>query len=207
MRSRFATRVLGPALVLAAIAQSAFAGEGDRLYRDGHYDRALEAWQVEASAGDARAAWRLAVAMNDGIVVERDATGAVRWLRVAAAAGLADAQVDLGTAFDRGEGVDASPVDAAHWYHRAARQGHVAGQFNLGSMYEQGQGVDRDLEEAWAWYSLAVRQGIGQIGERAVERVSSRLSAAALARADDRARRYETAYLERTSDASSSRPD
>jgi len=177
-----------------AIAQAATAGEGDTLYRDGHYDRALSAWEAEATSGDARAAWRLAVALNDGVVVERDPARAVHWLRVAAEAGHADAQVDLATAYDRGEGVGVSVEDAARWYRRAALQGHVAGQFNFASMCEQGQGVERDLVEAHAWYALSVRQGIGAIGDDALARVGASLGDAEVQAALERAKRYEAAY-------------
>jgi len=200
-------RVCVAALALVSVAQAATGGEGEQLFRDGHYDRALTAWEAEASKGDADAAWRLAVALNDGVVTERDPGRAIRWLRLAAEAGHADAQVDLGTAFDRGEGVAASPADAARWYRRAAVQGHVAGQFNLASMCEQGQGVERDLEEAWAWYSLSVRQGIGAIGDEAVARVSDRMTEAERDAAARRARRYEAAYVDGGQAPPAAQPD
>lgn len=169
---------------------------GEQFYRDGHYEDALSAWETAARAGDADAAWRLAVALSDGVVTERDPVRAVRMLRVAAEAGHADAQVDLGTAFDRGAGVEASPIDAARWYRRAALQGHMAGQFNFASMCEQGQGVERDLEEAWAWYSLSVRQGIGKVGDAAVARISDRMTEAQREAAAARAQGYEAQYIE-----------
>jgi len=67
------------ALALVSVAQAAVAGgDGEQLFRDGHYDRALKAWEAEASKGDPDAAWRLAAALNDGVVVELGAgTGAV----------------------------------------------------------------------------------------------------------------------------------
>lgn len=186
--------VLIAAGAVCAVAQAVTASEGDTLYQDGHYERALAAWQVEAIGGDARAAWRLAAALNDGVVVERDPTAAVRWLRVAAEAGHADAQVDLGTAYDRGEGVATSVEEAARWYRSAALQGHVAGQFNFASMCEQGHGVERDLVEAHAWYALSVRQGIGTIGDDALARVAVSLRDAEVQAALERAEQYEAVY-------------
>ncbi len=183
------------ALALVSVAQAAVAGgDGEQLFRDGHYDRALKAWEAEASKGDPDAAWRLAAALNDGVVVERDPRRAVRWLKVAADAGHAEAQLDLGTAYDRGEGVATSSEEAASWYHRAALQGHVAAQFNFASMCEQGQGVERDLTEAYAWYTLSVSQGIGAIGDEAIARVAARMSEAEVQTAAERAHRYEAAY-------------
>jgi len=174
------------------VANSTFADEvGDELYRSGHYERALESWRQAATAGDVRAAYRLGVALADGVVVKQDYREARTWYRMAADAGDAEAQFDLGSLYDNGFEVEKSASEAAKWYLKAARQGHVACQYNLATMYERGIGVEQDLVQAYMWYHLAAQQGFSGTRDGNLGILSKKLSEADIERAIEMADDFE----------------
>lgn len=164
------------ALIATVLATGALADEGEGLYRDGHYESAIELWRSRAEAGDVAAAYRLGATLADGVVAPRDLAAAAYWLELAAEGGELAAQLDIATLYDNGWGVQRSHAKAARWYRSAARLGDPASQFNLASMYEQGQGVERDPVAAYRWYALAERGGMGALARDGLDRVSDQLS-------------------------------
>lgn len=102
--------------------------------------------QAQASRGDGRAAYRLALQCENGTPeAAPDLQAAARWYTVAAADGVAAAQNNLGLLFYRGRGVAQSFADARQWFERAAAQGNRQAQANLGVLHLYGHGVPRDL--------------------------------------------------------------
>ena len=93
-----------------------------------------------AERGETEAQWRLGRLHLDGVVVERDAKEAARWLDLAARGG-------HGTALGKLRGVAESGEREAEW--------------RLGRLYLDGVIVERDTREATNWFSLAAGSGHG----------------------------------------------
>lgn len=178
----------GIGLLSAGLAS---AGDGEQLYRDGHYEEAISSWKRAAEAGDATAAYRLGVVYMDGAVEKQDYGEALRWYAQAAAAGNRDAQFELGTIYDNGYGVPKSVAEALRWYREAAARGHPLAQYNLAVMYEDGSGVEKDLVESYKWYTLAERGGFLGTKRGSRENLAPRLSAAEIEKADELAQHFE----------------
>jgi len=195
MSRSFFVALLAAALLGGGLALSAVAADtedtGDQLYRDGHYEKAIEWWQKAAREGSGNAAYRLGAIYADGVVVAQDFSLAARWYTVAAERGDSRAQFDLGTLYDNGFGVEKSLEKAVHWYRKAAERGEAAGQYNLGSLYEQGHGVERDLVESYKWYTLAARQEFLASKLGALERISAEMTPAEIERGEDAVLAFE----------------
>ena len=113
--------------------------------------------------GDANAQATLAVAYEEGILVQKNLTEAVKWYRKAGrvrqhrgAASSRESYTKKARAFLR------ATSRQFQWYGKAAALGYAPAQCNLGNLYRQGLGVSRDLEQAAKWYEVAARQGDAQ---------------------------------------------
>lgn len=91
-----------------------------------------------ARAGDAESQYQLGLAYRNGWGIERDALGAVTWLREAADQGHARAQHALGTLYEAGEGVPVSLEKARGWYAKSAAAGLVEARRSLARLTRQG---------------------------------------------------------------------
>ncbi len=152
--------------------------EGDRLFKRGHYEKAMSWWKDAAEKGSANALYRLGAAYRDGVsrdkevIVERDFAEAAKWLTQAAEMGDERAHFDLGALYDDGLGVEKSQEQAARWYLAGAERGQVACQYNIAVMYEEGTGIGKDPVAAYMWYYLAAQQGFIEFGGPALEKLS-----------------------------------
>lgn len=135
--------------------------EGEKLFRLGHYDKALVFWEAAAAKGDAYAAYRLGVEYLDGKpgVTTRDPVKARTYHLQSAKAGDARSMFDIGVIHEFGMSVPKDLAVAARWYRRSADYGHAQGQFNVATMLEAGEGVEKDLVESYKYYALAADQG------------------------------------------------
>lgn len=183
-----AVAILGMSLAGAAMAANAARApritpdvdidQGDRLYRQGHYEKAMEWWKDAAEKGSINALYRVGAAYRDGVsrdkqvIVERNFEEAAKWLTRAAEKGDERAHFDLGSLYDDGLGVEKSPEQAARWFLEGARRGQVACQYNIAVMLEDGVGVERNPVEAYKWYYLAAQQGFVEFGGPALENLS-----------------------------------
>jgi len=117
-------------------------------------NREMEEWlRSAADAGNADAAWCLAIQLEDG--PERD-----RLLQRAGELGNRNAQRDLGALYATGDW--SGPKDqalAVHWYQKAAEQGHEDARYNLGFMYILGEGVEANVDAGLRWFKLSAEQG------------------------------------------------
>ena len=81
---------------------------------------ALQAWQVQAEAGDAEAMNNVGEIYEQGVRGAPDFTLAAAWYRKAAEAGSRRGQRNLGALYEQGLGVTADAAIALSWYRRAA---------------------------------------------------------------------------------------
>ena len=152
--------------------------EGDRLFKRGHYEKAMTWWKDSGEKGSINALYRVGAAYRDGVwrdkevIVERDFAEAAKWLTRAAELGDERAHFDLGGLYDDGLGVEKSPEQAARWYLAGAERGQVACQYNIAVMYEDGVGIGKDPVAAYMWYYLAAQQGFIEFGGPALEKLS-----------------------------------
>jgi len=109
----------------------------------------------KAETGDPDAQFRIALAYESGVEIERDLNEAAGWYRKAADHGNPAAQNNLGSMYLRGLGVTQSDSDAVKWFTRAAVEGFPAVQNNLGLMYARGKGVLQNDAVAVTWYRKA----------------------------------------------------
>ncbi len=93
--------------------------------------KALPAIQNAATSGEAWAQADLGYLYEDGLVVAKNDTEAVRWYRLAADQGYAGAQTNLGVMYANGTGVEQDLEKAVHWLRLAAEQGDRIAQENL----------------------------------------------------------------------------
>lgn len=100
-----------------------------------------------AEAGDARAAWDLAVVHHDGRGVPRDPTRAADWAQQAAP-DIPLASMMLAELFAAGDGVDRDPAAARRHARDAAANDIATGALMLGRMRLQGEGGPVDIDGA-----------------------------------------------------------
>lgn len=184
-----AVAILGVSLAGQAVAANATppkktasdvdVDQGDRLFKQGHYEKAMAWWKDAAEKnGSVNALYRVGAAYRDGVsrdkdvVVERNFQEAAKWLTRAAEKGDERAHFDLGSLYDDGLGVEKSLEQAAHWFLEGAERGQVACQYNIAVMYEDGVGIPKDPVAAYKWYYLAAQQGFVEFGGPALEKLS-----------------------------------
>jgi hypothetical protein len=123
----------------------------------------LPSYSVElgraARRGDAQAQYDLAVALDCGCGVRRDAAAALDWLLKAAAQGHVNAQAALGWKYMSGSGAPQDDALAVAWLRRAAEGGNTSAQNNLGIAYAEGRGVAADPAAAEQWFRRAAGRG------------------------------------------------
>jgi len=123
----------------------------------------LPSYSVElgraARRGDAQAQYDLAVALDCGCGVRRDAAAALDWLLKAAAQGHVGAQAALGWKYMSGSGAPQDDALAVAWLRRAAEGGNTSAQNNLGIVYAEGRGVAADAAAAEQWFRRAAERG------------------------------------------------
>ncbi len=135
-------------------------GNGGEILRWRHtagVEPDLAALERAASAGDARAAFRLGLALATGDGCPADPAAAARWCEQAARAGLPEAQFNLGLLLAAGRGVAADPDAAARWWRLAALNGVAEAEGCLDVLYGVGSdGRPRTWDEAETRASVAL---------------------------------------------------
>jgi TPR repeat protein len=87
--------------------------------------------RAAADQGYARAQAGLGLLYENGLVVRKSYTEALKWFQLAAAQGLAVAQNEIGVMYAKGRGVDQDVKEAAKWCRLAAEQGSEIARENL----------------------------------------------------------------------------
>jgi uncharacterized protein len=137
------------------VANSAFE-QGKLAARAGEFDKARQAFQRAAAAGDARAMNDMGVLYYDGHGVAKDYQRAREWYEKAAAAGNGQAMANLGYIYMEGLGVTKDYNLARQWYEKGAVAGNGRAMAHLGYMYREGIGVTKDYEQARQWLEKGV---------------------------------------------------
>ena len=131
---------------------SKFSAEGDKLYDNKEYEKAIELYKKAAALGHIGVLNRLGGMYQYGEGVKQSNTEAVKWYRKGVEAGNAAAMNNLGRMYQNGKGVEQSDTEAVKWYRKGAEAGNATAMNNLGWMYENGEGVEQSDTEAVKWY-------------------------------------------------------
>ncbi|MGA3309969.1 MAG: hypothetical protein ABSD08_15355 [Xanthobacteraceae bacterium] len=118
------------------------------------------ALRAAALAGDASAAYEVAVRFAEGRVVPPNNEEAARWFERAAKKGLAPAQFRLGTLYEKGVGVKKDLIAARDLYRAAADKGHGKAMHNLAVLYAEGIDGAADYRTAAQWFRKGADHGI-----------------------------------------------
>lgn len=172
-------------------AHAGAAEEGQRLYKLGRYDDALVTWRKGAESGNLQAAYKLALAYEDGIVTPKNYEESRKWFRIAADWGHPAAQFEIGSIYDFGVGVPVENRTAADWYIRSARQGYDPAEYNLATLYETGTGVPQDVIEAYKLFLLVSKGSFSELAVKGMERLRNQLDPIQLAEAERRAAQFQ----------------
>jgi len=128
-------------------------------YEEGRIEDAQRLYLLAASAGDARAAYNVAVIRLGQDTDHPSEAEALGYLEASAQAGFALAQHMLASLHERGWFVPRSQEAAVRWYRLAAEQGNADAQLALATQYFLGRGTTRDYREAARWYEKAAEAG------------------------------------------------
>jgi len=114
-----------------------------------------------AAAGDAGAAFELALRLLDGRGVARDPHAAAQWFEQAANRGLPIAEYRLAALYEKGVGVTRDLPAAMGWYVKAATAGNARAMHNLAVMHAEGSiGGKPDYATAAEWFRKAGQFGV-----------------------------------------------
>lgn len=114
---------------------------------------------VHARQGDARAAYALGCAYEQGEGVPVLENEAAYWLGLAAEAGVPDARIRMGELRLAGKGTERDAEGAFRLFTVAAEAGDVRGDYHRGLCYLYGHGVMKDPEQAVRYLEAAARRG------------------------------------------------
>jgi len=144
-----ATRPAAPPPVAAPqSAESLPAGIGNAKLRNA------------AIAGDAAAAYAVAVRFADGRGVPVNMEEAAHWFERAAAKGLAPAQFRYASLLEKGLGVKKDLAQARRLYFAAAGKGNSKAMHNLAVLYAEGIDGKPDYATAVQWFREAAQHGV-----------------------------------------------
>lgn len=87
-----------------------------QLHRNGETPAAMRIWQHWAERGDADGAYNLAIVLQHGDGIARDAARALSWFKVAAERGDKAAAYQAGMMLLNGEGAAADATEAHRWF-------------------------------------------------------------------------------------------
>lgn len=138
---------------------SKFYDEGDKLYDNKEYEKAIELYKKAAALGHIGVLNRLGWMYQYGEGVEQSDTEAVKWYRKGAEAGNAKAMNNLGLMYQNGSGVEQNYNKAIELYKKSIDAGNGVAANNLGNIYYNGKGVERNYEEAVKWYRKGAELG------------------------------------------------
>lgn len=170
----------GDAAPAAAILRDALA-ELDNA--GGDMARASSLLYDAANAGNADAAYLIAVTDAVRPPEQRNPQGARDWLRRAALQGHPEAQRDLGRLYADGNGVRKDDEWANVWYERAALRGDGDAAYRLALRQIAGVGTAVNLPEAYRWLVVAGAWGEARAAQYR-DAVAAKLDAGERARID-----------------------
>jgi localization factor PodJL len=129
---------------------------------DGQLPAAIgsERLRSAALAGDAGAAYEIAVRYAEGRGLPANPEEAAHWYALAAKGGLALAQFRYASMLEKGHGVKKDQRQARQFYLAAAKQGHAKAMHNLAVLSAQGIDGKPDYGDAAKWFRQAAQHGV-----------------------------------------------
>jgi TPR repeat protein len=129
---------------------------GDAASRGGHPDQAAELYRRGAEQGDASAALRLGMLVDQGQVSTAKYGDAANWFKQACSLGNLPSCHNVGVAYEYGKnGVSKDYSEARNFYSKAASAGYMQSQYNLASLYSNGYIAPANDVEGLKWMLLA----------------------------------------------------
>ena len=113
-----------------------------------------------AAAGDAGAAYEIALRFSEGRGVPLNLPEAARWFERAASKGLAPAQFRYASMLEKGQGVKKDLIQARDLYLAAAAKGNAKAMHNLAVLYAEGIESKPDYGTAVKWFREAAERGV-----------------------------------------------
>ncbi len=113
-----------------------------------------------AQAGDAAAAYEVAMRFVEGRGVPANLEEAARWYERAASKGLAPAQFRYASMLEKGQGVRKDLAAAHKLYVAAAGKGNAKAMHNLAVIYAEGAEGKPDYASAAQWFRKAAEYGV-----------------------------------------------
>ena len=136
-----------------------FYEEGEKLYNEGKYEKAIEFYKKAIDAGNGAAANNLGNIYYNGNGVEQNYDEALKYFRKGAELGNRVATSNVGHCYRWGDGVAQDYVEAMKWLKKSSDMGSSWAMNVLGDMYLRGEGVDENNEEAMKWYRKGAEAG------------------------------------------------
>ena len=145
-------RLSAGALILALAGCSAVPG--DAALRSGHPQQAADLYKRGAEQGDAAAALRLGLIIDEGRVYGYGT--AATWYRRACDLGNLPGCHNVGVAYEYGKsGLPKDLEQSEVFYRKAASAGYMQSQYNLGSMYSNNYITPPNDVEGLKWLLIA----------------------------------------------------
>jgi localization factor PodJL len=113
-----------------------------------------------ALAGDAGAAYEIALRFVEARGVSANLEEAARWFERAASKGLTPAQFRYASMLEKGQGVKKDLTAAQKLYIAAAGKGHAKAIHNLAGLYAEGIDGKPDYANAAQWFRKAAELGV-----------------------------------------------
>lgn len=121
--------------------------------------RQLHQFEGQAMAADAQAALHMALAYQDGVLLEKNPEEAARWFAAAAQGGQPQAQYELALLYGQEDGpLPKDEALAAQWLQKAAEGGWAGAQYAQGNRIYQNAQTAEDFKTALQWFGKAGRQ-------------------------------------------------
>ncbi len=169
-------------ILLVSVLASAAIAHANTTKSSAQYENLnISTLTNQAASGDQHAQFYLAMRLQKGQGVAKDAARAAYWYTRAAEQNIAPAQLNLGIMYLRGEGVQANLSQGRSWLERAANLGDNRASYALAMIDEQQQ----RLVDAYKWYDLSSRdvmldEGVRNRARAKVSQLAVNLSASEL---------------------------
>lgn len=131
---------------------------GDAALRLGHPESAAMLYAQGAKQGDASAALKLGLLLEDGSAKTDEFGAPALWYERACELGNLSGCHDLGVSYEYGKnGVQRDMMKARECYLKAAERGYMQSQYNLASLYSNQYITPANDVEGYVWMLLAQR--------------------------------------------------
>lgn len=148
--------VCGAVTVMALLGSGCSSVPGDAALRGGHPEQAAELYRRGAEQGDASAALRLGLLVDQGQVSVATYGEAGNWYKRGCSLGNLPSCHNVGVAYEYGKnGLPKGYSEARDFYLKAATAGYMQSQYNLASLYSNGHVMPPNDVEGLKWMLLA----------------------------------------------------